>query len=369
MSKKLHIVSFDVPFPADYGGAIDVFYRIKALSKLGVEITLHCFEYGRGEQDELNKYCTKVYYYSRKKSLKALLSKDPFIVQTRRSKKLLDNLLQDDIPILFEGLHTTAFINHPLLKGRVKLVRTHNIEHTYYRELANQASGVKKLFFALESRKLENYETHLTSSTAIFAIKDSDRSHFSQFCSLVYTLPACTEEIKVRGSSETLPYVLFHGNLSVPENSRAVIWLIENVFDDKPIKFEFKVAGKNPDKSLVIRCKTIGVDLFGNPSSEKMTELLQKARIHVFFSNQNTGVKLKLIQSLMYNSHIIANENMVDDLLRPYVHIATCGNDYKKELTNLLASELSQEEKNARALLLETKLNALKNCEQIIAFL
>ena len=28
----LHIIAFNVPYPANYGGVIDVFYRIKALA-------------------------------------------------------------------------------------------------------------------------------------------------------------------------------------------------------------------------------------------------------------------------------------------------------------------------------------------------
>jgi len=44
--KKLHIVSFDVPYPANYGGVIDVFYKLKALHSLGIEIYFHVFEYG-----------------------------------------------------------------------------------------------------------------------------------------------------------------------------------------------------------------------------------------------------------------------------------------------------------------------------------
>ena len=32
MEKHLHIVAFNVPLPANYGGVIDVFYRLKALS-------------------------------------------------------------------------------------------------------------------------------------------------------------------------------------------------------------------------------------------------------------------------------------------------------------------------------------------------
>ena len=60
--KTLHVIAFDVPYPANYGGVIDVFYKLKYLHECGVDITLHCFEYGRGEQTELNKYCKKIYY-------------------------------------------------------------------------------------------------------------------------------------------------------------------------------------------------------------------------------------------------------------------------------------------------------------------
>ena len=45
--KHLHIVAFDIPQPANYGGVIDVFYKIKALTNLGVKVHLHCYEYGR----------------------------------------------------------------------------------------------------------------------------------------------------------------------------------------------------------------------------------------------------------------------------------------------------------------------------------
>ena len=60
----LHIIAFDVPYPANYGGVIDVFYRVKALSEAGVKVHLHCFEYGRGEQ-EILKRCHEVKYYKR----------------------------------------------------------------------------------------------------------------------------------------------------------------------------------------------------------------------------------------------------------------------------------------------------------------
>ena len=70
LDKHLHIVCLDIPYPADYGGVFDLFYKITALHKHGIKIHLHCFEYGRGKQDELNKYCEEVNYYKRKAGLK-----------------------------------------------------------------------------------------------------------------------------------------------------------------------------------------------------------------------------------------------------------------------------------------------------------
>ncbi|HXB41966.1 MAG TPA: glycosyltransferase family 1 protein, partial [Bacteroidia bacterium] len=86
MENSLHIVSFDVPFPANYGGVIDVFYKLVNLYKAGIKITLHCYEYGRGEQKELEKYCQKVYYYKRKTSFLKQLSPVPYIIKSRTSE-------------------------------------------------------------------------------------------------------------------------------------------------------------------------------------------------------------------------------------------------------------------------------------------
>ncbi|MBK9638318.1 MAG: hypothetical protein IPO63_11045 [Bacteroidetes bacterium] len=120
LNKQLHIISFDVPLPADYGGVIDVFNKIKHLHKLGIEITLHCFTYGRKENEKLNIFCKEVYYYPRSTSPLKIMSHEPFIVTTRNHPDLLHRLLADDHPILFEGLHTTHFLSHPSLQNRIK---------------------------------------------------------------------------------------------------------------------------------------------------------------------------------------------------------------------------------------------------------
>lgn len=127
MDKHLHVISFDVPLPANYGGVIDVFYKFKALAALGVKIHLHCFEYGRKEVPELAEICEEVFYYHRNTTRGYLFRRRPFIAVTRSSEQLVQRLLKDDYPILFEGLHTCYHLADERLMNRFKIVRTHNI--------------------------------------------------------------------------------------------------------------------------------------------------------------------------------------------------------------------------------------------------
>ena len=54
-NKNIHIVSFDIPYPPNYGGIIDIYYKVKTLNKLGINVILHCFQYGKKLQSEKSK--------------------------------------------------------------------------------------------------------------------------------------------------------------------------------------------------------------------------------------------------------------------------------------------------------------------------
>jgi hypothetical protein len=103
--QHLHIVTHDVPWPADYGGVVDLFYKLKALHQLGVKVHLHCFTQGRAEQAELNRYCATVHYYQRKKNIGRFSFSLPFIVNSRANETLISNLKKDDNPVLLEGIN------------------------------------------------------------------------------------------------------------------------------------------------------------------------------------------------------------------------------------------------------------------------
>ena len=85
-SKHLHIISFDVPSPPNYGGVIDVYFKAHSLNAIGVKVHLHCFAYGRPPAKDLEAFCEEVHYYPRSTSKHLLFSTLPYVVVSRRNE-------------------------------------------------------------------------------------------------------------------------------------------------------------------------------------------------------------------------------------------------------------------------------------------
>jgi len=322
-TKTLHIVAFDVPFPANYGGVIDIYYKVKALQEAGIAIILHCFEYGRTPSPELSQICKKVYYYHRKTFKNFLYGDVPYIVASRDSDDLLNNLLRDNNPILFEGLHSTIYLKNPLLKHRFKIVRTHNVEHDYYHHLEMvEKNFFKRYFFKLESDKLKKYQTVLKYADLICAISPNDTAYFQKKFGKTLFIPAFHGNDKVETRDGLGKYILYHGNLAVGENHEAAMLLINEVFSK--IKLPFIIAGSNPKKELrQLVSYYPNVKLVDDGSTQQIHDLIANAQINLLYTAQDTGIKLKLLNALFTGRHCIVNHKMVDNTgLESLCHIA-----------------------------------------------
>ena len=366
---QLNIICFDVPCPADYGGAIEEFYKIKALYQLGVKIHLHCFVYGdRNEQNELDKYCEKVYYYKRERSIKDIFSNLPFIVKSRMKDDLLANLLSNDYPILFDATHTTGFLSHPKLKDRKKIVRLHNIEWIYYRILLSQAVSLKeKIFFYQEYKKLKEYDKQLIHADVLSCLSQTDYEYYQEKftdkkVSLDYVFHENNNINSIPGKGD---YILYHGNLSLSDNYNLIIQLLSN--DLKNCTYKIILAGKNPHTTLqqFVKGKN-NIELISNPTDEILNGLMKEAHICLAMAANPSGVKLKLINSLFNARFVISNEAaLTGSGLDSLVYIAE-ENDLPDLINKLMLKEFKQEEIDERNSLLSDKYNNLNNARQII---
>jgi len=367
--KHLHIVSFSIPYPANYGGVIDVFYKLVALHKAGIKIHLHCYQYDRPETEILDKYCETVTYYPRQTGFISQLSLKPYIVVSRRSDKLLRNLLQDNHPILFEGLHSCYYLNHKNLIGRTLVYRESNIEHDYYFNLfKSERSPGRKVFFLAESLKLRFYQKQLKNSTRMLVVSQTDRDYLAgKFPNkeVVY-LPSFHGNNEVLSLPGKGDYVLYHGNLSVGENLLAAQYLVKEVFNDLPVKF--KVAGLNPPASLRnLVALHPNVELIPNPPQVEMEQLIKNAQVNILITFQATGLKLKLLNTLYNGRWMLVNREMLAGAgLEILCEIAADANEMKKKIISLFETEFDQKQLIARSEILQNRFSDEQNALTLI---
>jgi len=309
-SKSLHIVALNIPYPTNYGGAIDIFYKIKALSELGINIHLHCFEYGRKHAEILNTLCSSVSYYPREMHWKNILSKTPFIVLSRNSNKLLKNLIKTEAPILYEGLHCCYFLKHPLLQNRKQFVRAHNIESDYYKLLAKgETNLLNKLYFFSEYFKIRSYEKRIFNADGVFAISDKDHAQFTK-TSKSHLIRAFHPDSTILSKTGVGEYAIYHGNLSVAENENAALFLSQKVFTH--LNYDLVITGSKPSNKLRKEVlKHSNIRLVENPENSVLEKMMQDAQMHALPTEQDTGIKLKLLKSLYQGRHCLVNNKMV----------------------------------------------------------
>ena len=368
--KYLHIVAFDIPYPPNYGGVIDVWYKLKFLHKKGVKIIFHCYEYpGRERTDKLNEVCEQVNYYPRLLGWRSALSLKPYIVSSRRSDELIKNLLKDKYPILFEGLHSCYYLGDERLKGRKLIYRESNIEHRYYFSLFRVDRKPKnKLYFLLASLKLRFYQRVLKHASLMMVVSKNDseylKKHFPH--NNIIHLPSFHANETVEAQTGSGAYALYNGNIEVPENAHAVSYLINEVFNDLDIPLI--IAGMNPPvriKKLV--AENPNVTIIANPDDAKMFDLIRKAHINILVTFQATGLKLKLLNTLYNGRFCLVNEKMLNGTgLNELCEIANTAVEQKGKLKTLFAEKFEEDEILQRRKILDEYYSNDKNAEKLI---
>ncbi len=368
--KHIHIISFDVPYPPNYGGVIDVFYKIKALCEKGIKIHLHCIEYpGRERAEELNKYCEEVHYYPRKTGIVSALSLKPYIVVSRRSKKMLQNLLKDDYPILFEGLHSCYYLKDKRLAARIKIYRESNIEHRYYFNLFKVCKNMfSRLYFLGASCKLRMYQKTLKHASMMFCVSEKDTDYLQeQFPgNKVYYLPSFHPNNGFKINNGKGDFALYHGNIEVPENTHAAAYLINEVFND--IGIPLIIAGMNPPehiKKLVAAHENI--KLISNPEDKEMFSLIRNAQVNILVTFQATGLKLKLLNVLYQGRFCLVNDKMLNGTgLDDLCIIANDPASLKHELQRLFDIVFTGEEISRREKVLTELYSNTNNADKLV---
>ncbi len=365
-------MTHEVPWPANYGGVVDLFYKIKCLHQLGVKIHLHCYTADGEKQPELNKYCEEVNYYHRNRGLKGVSFKLPYIVKSRASAALLARLQQDEYPVLLEGIHCTYHLYKGALAGRTILVRLHNAEFEYYRRLeGNENSLYKKIYYSIESKLLKKYERRIANSAIFLAVSEQDALLYKSLfgAAQVHFLPVFIPFAMVTAKEGNGHYCLYHGNLAVNENEKAAVWLLTKVFSKLTVPLV--IAGRNPSASLEkLAHQHQHTCIATNPSDAEMQDLIARAQVNILPSFNNTGIKLKLVNAVFNGRHCLVNrEAVAGSGLEPYCQVAEGANEFIEATAKLFEQPFTHNDIEERQGIAQRLFNNMENARKLLSLL
>lgn len=157
-----------------------------------------------------------------------------------------------------------------------------------------------------------------------------------------------------------------NGDLSTPENHKAAMFLMDSVASkDKTVPWIF--AGLNPRKDLLqLSEKQENVTVLANLDEEKMLQMIREASIHILFTNQVSGVKVKLLHALASGQHCLANNEMVkgSGLEKLCRIISGCPDEILKTIRECLQNQIPEDEiiqrKTVFRRIYDNDVNALK---------
>ncbi len=361
--KQLHLIAFNNPYPPNFGGAIDMFYKIKALSSLGVKLYLHVFYNDRDDVSGLEHYCEKLYLYKQNRSFTNHLGMLPFIVKSRYSKALIANIKKIKAPILFESLRTCNSLIHQNFDVKTA-VRCHNIEYDYSWGLYKSENKVlHKLAHLFEGYKQKRFEGVLNKADILFNISKFENDYFSKYknSASIY-LPVFQGNETIVSKNGFGDYALYHGDLSSADNLKSALFLIE-VF--KPLGKPLVIASAVGNDAIKRAISNFPNITFSKIETDtQLMHLIQYAHINTLYSFQRSGTKLKVFTALFHGRHCMLNKNMVDD--ENILAICTVAEDketYRRKVLELFNIKFEVDKKRIEAL---KRYNDMANAKIII---
>lgn len=370
-NQPLHIVCFQNPYPPVYGGVIDVYYKVKALHILGINVHFHCFIDERNpDLTALHSICEAVYVYPRKFKFFKLFSRYPFSVVTRYSKQLYKNLEAIDAPILCEGLQSSFVLQQHAFPNRKKMLRLHNIESNYYSGLAQSETRFwKRLLFEREAKKYATYQAVLAKFDRVFTLSHFEQAYVQEQFGNGEYVPVFHGNSRFSKLTDFGDFAFYHGDLRMSDNRKAVAFLVD-VFAQIP-NYHLVIASSKAAGYVNKLIKGIpSITYVALNTQNQLDTLLSSAQVNVMLSFQQSGTKLKTINSLFKSRHCLINKNMVDDpKILALCTLASTPDEFKLAIEELRFVDFTPEIQEQRQQVAETLLSDVKNAQKIIDFL
>ena len=323
---KLLVISPDFPYPPNHGGRVDMWERLKVLSRLA-EVDLIACTKEMPDKDHVahvENHVSRLHVLVRQLGIKNVIGLTPYQVKTRDALKNIKLNKEYDVVIL-EGEYVGAAMQNKALSNAQFLLRIHNDEPLFFSNLAKAASGPKKLYYLTETIKFKYYCQYLQKKVdALLYISREEFLKAAKDDSVrkgvpAFWLPAGVKlEMKSQQNfsawmEKRKPYVLFVSSLFMPNNTWGISWYIKNVHPlvkKECPGYKLIIAGNTGGKNItelldVPVSEKASIELEANPTDQYLRQLYNKCMVFVAPIFHGAGVKLKIINALIEGMPVV----------------------------------------------------------------
>ncbi len=242
----------------------------------------------------------------------ALLSLKPFHYQTRLGVKAVA-LTNDYDAVLLESEFVGGILENPTLRASRRILRVHNDESHLYRSLAEDASSfVQRASFLAESFKFRRYSPHVIKQCDqlwYISSKEMEMAAGSEWAAKGRHLPVVVDQANFKQPSLASSKVFYVGALSIPVNSRGLIWYLKNVHPHllSIPGYEFVLAGKIGPAGIEKLLEAIRSSerVTYIPNTADLAPLYDSAAAFINPIQRGAGVKVKVFDAAIAGLPVI----------------------------------------------------------------
>lgn len=321
---KILFLSHRIPWPLKDGGALAIHNNLKGFVDAGQEVKLLCLNPLKdgSSLEAVPQWMAK--------TLPEAFSIDTSISPTaaflnlfgnasyhvtrffdRSFEQRLGTLLQNES---FDVVHMEgAFIGQyaPLIRSLSKaclVLREHNVEYRIWEKMAASASGPKKVYLQLLSKRLKKYEEQLWQKVdMVEAISEEDCAEFRKWNGNSFTGGAGFElEPYLNKSQQPIRKSLFHlGSMDWLPNQEAVQWLLDDIWPAIHLAFpEWKLflAGKKMPESWKKKDGALQVE----GEVESAIDYMAGYEVMLVPLKSGSGIRMKTLEAMALGKTVIS---------------------------------------------------------------
>lgn len=306
--KSILVVAGDYPYPPNHGMVVDIWNRILTLEKIGLKIDLICTVKGNTnnlDKSEIIKHINRFWIVNRKNRVIDLFSKETIQVKSRIGlSRLAINQHYDYL--LLEADYVAEILNNKTITFDHAILRSHNNESIYYRNLGESTPNVlKKIYYFSESIKFRKTEPDLIKKVknVLFISMDEKKRYDEQLKGIntLFLPPVIKLNTKARLLNNRT--VLCIGSLYIANNREGIEYYIKNIhpYLSKLEGYQFIMAGNTKHQKLhwiddILRTNK-NVIFYDTP--DDLEPLYAQASVFLNPMLHGAGVKLKTVEAIV----------------------------------------------------------------------